>query len=63
MNEFAKEVINVLTKCTTLDAAFRRLEQWHFPLIEMEPIAQDEFSHDIVIPFPNHQEFLVIGVT
>lgn len=63
MNAFVKEVIDALSTSTTLDAAFRKLEQWQFPLIEMEPIAQDEFSHDIVIPFPNHQEFLVIGTT
>jgi hypothetical protein len=47
----------------TLEKALRFLESKSFPLQLMEVIAQDEFSHDVVIPFPGLLSFLALGVT
>ncbi len=63
MNTFTETVITSLSATSTLDAAFRKLKEWKFPLAKMEPIAQDEFSHDIVIPFRDNKQHLVISAT
>jgi hypothetical protein len=47
----------------SLEKALRYLESNGFPLQQMEVIAQDEFSHDVVVPFPGLQNFLALGVT
>ncbi|MBX3072762.1 hypothetical protein KF707_02585 [Candidatus Obscuribacterales bacterium] len=52
-----------LGQCVNLDKAFRFLESENFPLAQMDVIAQDEFSHDVCVPFPDNQAFIVIGAT
>lgn len=47
----------------TLDKAIRFLENKRFPLSMMDVVAQDEFSHDVIVPFIGLQEYLVLGVT
>ena len=53
-----------LLNLKNLEKALRFLEAQQFPLDRMEVIAQDEFSHDVVVPYPeNSPNFLAIGVT
>jgi hypothetical protein len=52
-----------LGQCVNLDKAFRYLESENFILAQMDVIAQDEFSHDVCIPFPDNQTYIVIGAT
>lgn len=56
-------LIAELREIKSLEKALRYLESMNFPLRHMEVIAQDEFSHDVVIPFPESQQFLALGVT
>lgn len=56
-------IIPELNEMKSLEKALRYLESKDFPLKLMEVIAQDEFSHDVVIPFPGSQSFLALGVT
>ena len=60
MNEI---IIRELEEKTSLEKALRYLEKKRFPLHLMEVIAQDEFSHDVVIPFLGEGSFLTLGVT
>ena len=52
-----------LGQCVNLDKAFRYLESEKFLLAQMDVIAQDEFSHDVCVPFPDGQTYIVIGAT
>ena len=57
------DIIQELRKINSLEKALRHLETRNFPLKLMEAYAQDEFNHDIVIPFPGEQSFLALAVT
>jgi hypothetical protein len=46
-----------------LDRSMRYLEQHKFPLHLMDVVAQDEFSHDVLIPFAEPPTVLVLSVT
>jgi len=46
-----------------LDRAMRYLEREDFLLREMDVVAQDEFSHDVVVPFTIRPHVLVLSVT
>lgn len=59
----SKEIISDLQNIKSLDKALRYLESKAFQLAQMELVAQDEFSLDIVLPIPGEKTFLAIGVT
>ena len=54
---------NEMLQMKSLDKALRYLETKGFQLRLMDVIAQDEFSHDVILPFPESHRFLAIGVT
>jgi len=58
-----QNIIVDLWQKKSLEKALRYLESKNFPLQWMDVVAQDEFSHDVIVPFPEEQRFLVLGVT
>ena len=53
-----------LSRCTNLDRAMRYLASNEtFLLSKMDVIAQDEFTHDVLVPFAHSAEYLVFGST
>ncbi len=52
-----------LADCNNLDNAFRFLSSIGFAIAEMDIISQDEFTLDLVFPFPGEQLYLILGVT
>ena len=58
-----EQLIHDISAITNLEKAFRFLQQKNFPLQLMDLVAQDEFSHDVILPLPDSTKFLVIGVT
>jgi hypothetical protein len=63
IKECDAELAQALSEVTNLDRALRKLEQLRFRMAEMDVIAQDEFSHDVLIPFAEGERYLVLGVT
>lgn len=57
------DFIESVRSLSTLERALRALEAAGFPLHRMEVVAQDEFSHDVLVPFPEGEEFMALGVT
>lgn len=57
------EILGAFGEIKSLEKALRYLKTKRFPLHLMEVIAQDEFSHDVIIPFLGEQSFLALGVT
>ncbi len=57
------EIVAQLQNIKCLDKALRYLETKAFSLAQMDLVAQDEFSLDIVLPIPGQQAFLALGVT
>lgn len=57
------EIVSQLQNIKCLDKALRYLETKDFSLAQMELVAQDEFSLDIILPIPKEQTFLTLGVT
>lgn len=57
------DITSELMQVKSLEKALRLLGSKSFPLQLMEVIAQDEFSHDVVIPFPGLRSFIALGVT
>ena len=57
------EIVQELRGIKSLEKAIRYLETKAFPLNLMEVIAQDEFNHDVVVPFPGEQAYLALAVT
>ena len=57
------ELITAIRQTKYLEKALRFLESQSFPLNLMELVQQDEFSHDMILPFPDHQNFLVLFIT
>lgn len=55
--------IETLRALNTLERALRVLEAEGFPLNRMEVVAQDEFSHDVLVPFPEGTQWIALGVT
>jgi hypothetical protein len=55
--------IGGLSGCANLDRAFRHLASVGFILAEMEIVAQDEFTLDVLLPFTGQDKFLILGVT
>ena len=55
--------IETLRALNTLERALRVLEAQGFPLNRMEVVAQDEFSHDVLVPFPEGARCIALGVT
>jgi hypothetical protein len=53
------KLIADLQTLRNLDRALRYLEREQFP----DVVAQDEFSHDILVPFAAPPHVLVLGVT
>jgi len=60
--EFA-ELVTAVLQTKYLEKALRLLESQNFPLNMMELVQQDEFSHDMILPFPDQQNFLVLFIT
>ncbi|MBZ0185257.1 MAG: hypothetical protein K8F91_03320 [Candidatus Obscuribacterales bacterium] len=58
-----KELLESLNQAGNLDRAFRCLEQADFCLAQMDVLAQDEFSHDVIVPVPDSVLYLVLAVT
>ena len=58
-----EQLINDISAISNLEKAFRYLKQKSFPMQLMDLVAQDEFSHDVILPFPDETKFLVLGVT
>ena len=58
-----EDLVSELNAQKSLEKALRYLESKGFPLQQMEVIAQDEFSHDVVVPFPGLHNFIALGVT
>jgi hypothetical protein len=56
-------LIAELQALKNLDRALRHLEKEKFPLHQMDVVAQDEFSHDVLLPFVNPPDVLVLSVT
>lgn len=53
-----------LSRCTNLDRAIQYLASCEtFSLSKMEVIAQDEFTHDVLVPFACNSDYLVLGST
>lgn len=58
------ELASALSACTNLDRAIRYLHTNKvFQLSAMDVIAQDEFTHDVLIPFAQSERYLVFGST
>ncbi|MFN8552507.1 MAG: hypothetical protein U0103_13615 [Candidatus Obscuribacterales bacterium] len=58
------ELASALSACTNLDRAIRYLStNQAFLLSAMDVIAQDEFTHDVLIPFAQSEKYLVLGST
>ena len=58
------ELARELSSYTNLEKILRFLEEKQFALAQMDVVAQDEFSHDVIIPFHGSEGmFLVFGVT
>lgn len=57
------EVIAEIRTLKNLDKALRYLEKEQFPLHQMDVVAQDEFSHDVLVPFATPPHILVLSVT
>ncbi len=57
------ELAHGLAKCANLDRAFRFLTKVGFSIGDMDIVAQDEFTLDVVMPFNNDLRVLVLGVT
>lgn len=60
--EFA-ELVSTVRQTKYLEKALRFLETQNFALNMMELVQQDEFSHDMILPFPEQQNFLVLFIT
>jgi len=56
-------IITEIRTLKNLDRALRLLEKKNFPLHQMDVVAQDEFSHDVIVPFPSPPDVLVLSVT
>lgn len=52
-----------LHQCGNLDRAFRFLSKVGFAISEIDIVAQDEFTLDVILPFQNDLRVLVLGVT
>lgn len=58
------DVAAALSQCTNLDRAIQYLIlNEMFALARMDVIAQDEFTHDVLVPFAQSEEYLVFGST
>lgn len=58
------ELASALSECSNLDRAIRYLRTDEaFLLSAMDVIAQDEFTHDVLIPFAQCEKYLVLGST
>ncbi len=58
------EVAAALSKCTNLDRAIQYVLSSDFFLpSQMDVIAQDEFTHDVFIPFAKGEKCLVLFAT
>ncbi len=56
-------IVAEIVALKNLDRAMRYLEKEEFLPREMDVVAQDEFSHDVVIPFTKRPYVLVLSVT
>ncbi|MFN8657339.1 MAG: hypothetical protein U0105_13440 [Candidatus Obscuribacterales bacterium] len=56
-------LLESLRELNTLERALRVLESQGFPLNRMDVVAQDEFSHDVLVPFPEGARCIALGVT
>ena len=66
MNETKMQYSEVIAEIRTLknlDKALRYLEKEQFPLHQMDVVAQDEFSHDVLVPFATPPHVLILSVT
>ncbi|MDZ4833223.1 MAG: hypothetical protein SGJ27_05415 [Candidatus Melainabacteria bacterium] len=67
--EYVKEIgkahpeLSGLARCNNLDNAFRFLTSLRFSIGEMDIVSQDEFTLDIILPFPGEKLYLILGVT
>ncbi|MBS1952608.1 MAG: hypothetical protein JST89_00335 [Cyanobacteria bacterium SZAS-4] len=58
------ELATALSRCTNLDRAIQYLAKNEmFSLSKMDVIAQDEFTHDVLVPFTERADYLVLGST
>ncbi len=58
------DVAAALSLCTNLDRAIQYLvSNEMFALSRMDVVAQDEFTHDVLVPFAQSEEYLVFGST
>lgn len=58
------ELSDGLSQCTNLDRALRYLaSNPMFALSRMDVVAQDEFTHDVLIPFAEGPKYLILGST
>lgn len=66
VNELGKgypELADGLGRSSNLDRALRFLSSFGFAIGEMEVVAQDEFTLDVIFPFNGEQKWLVLGTT
>lgn len=67
--EYVKDIsrdwpeLSGLATCNNLDNAFRFLSSLGFSIGEMDIVSQDEFTLDLMLPFPSAQLYLILGVT
>jgi len=64
LKERFPDLATELSRCTNLDRAIQYLGQNEtFLLSKMDVVAQDEFTHDVLVPFAKSSEYLVLGST
>ncbi|CAN5180681.1 hypothetical protein BH10CYA1_BH10CYA1_61100 [soil metagenome] len=64
LKERFPDVAAALSLCTNLDRAIQYLSSSElFSLSRMDVIAQDEFTHDVLVPFAQGAQYLVFGST
>ncbi len=64
LKECFPDLAAALSRCTNLDRAIQFLASNEmFSLSKMDVIAQDEFTHDVLVPFANSTQYLVLGCT
>ncbi len=56
-------MLQALNAMTNLEEVIRFLAPAGFPLAKMDSVAHDEFTLDLVVPFPAGPRHLVIGIT
>lgn len=67
--DYVKEIsesrpeLSGLAACNNLDNALRFLTNLGFAIGEMDIVSQDEFTLDLMLPFPGENLYLILGVT